>query len=387
MRAAYIAVMDLDNRNAHAIQVMKNVQAWAKACDDFELVANLNLRDKLRLDPGQLAQVYGVSHPFAMHAFPLRPQQGRFNLPIPEPWFFQAAAARCARRGVDLVYTRTFEAPRHVLRKKLDLLVESHSHPEKWINTPGNAFDVNDPHFLGVVTITEELADFYRGHPGFPPEKVLVAPDGVDSDLYANPLSPREARARLGLDSERPWVVYAGHLYAGRGVEEIMAAAQAMPQVGFLLVGGHPPDVARWREWAAGHNLANVTLTGFVNNGLVPTHLWAGDLLLMPYGTACPTAAWMSPLKMFEYLAAGRAVIASDLPALKAVLRHGQNAWLTPPDDAASLTQAIKDLLAVPELRARLSAQALKDAAPFSWDARVANILAFAGKRSKAVKP
>jgi glycosyltransferase involved in cell wall biosynthesis len=233
---------------------------------------------------------------------------------------------------------------------------------------------------LGVVTITPQLAERYQSL-GVPAEKIVVAPDGVDLAAFARPLERAEARRRLGLDPARPLAVYAGHLYDGRGVEHILAAAAALPGVDFLLVGGHPPDVARWRERASAAGLGNLILTGFVANGLVPAHLWAGDVLLMPYGTSCPTAEWMSPLKMFEYMAAGRPIVASDLAALRNVLAHGVNAWLAPPDSPQGIIEAVRTLLAQPELAARLAAQARTDVERYSWDNRVARLMEFAAAR------
>jgi len=109
----------------------------------------------------------------------------------------------------------------------------------------------------------------------------------------------------------------------------------------------------------------------------VPRHLWAGDLLLMPYSTACPTAAWMSPLKMFEYMAAGRPILASDLPAIRAILEPGRTAHLVPPDSGPALAQGVRELLADPVRAANLAAAARAEAVRYSWDQRVADIMAF----------
>ncbi len=383
MRVSYIAVIDPGNINAHAIQVMKNVQAWAGASEDFELVANLSQRDVSGLDPRRLAELYGLKRSFALAAYPLRGVYGRLRLDLMQKWFFRLAAKRCRKRRVELVYTRTYECPRYTLAQGLPTLVETHALLENIADPRGFKTSLDHPLCLGLVTISPQLAERYV-QAGLPPEKIIVAPDGVDLDAFASPLDKAEARRRLGLDPARPLAVYAGHLYDGRGVEHILAAAQVLPEVDFLLVGGHPPDVARWRERARAAGLANFILTGFVNNGLVPAHLWAGDLLLMPYGTSCPTADWMSPLKMFEYMAAARPIVASDLAALRNVLTHGVNAWLTPPDGPRGLVEAVRVLVAQPELARCLALQARADVEQYSWDNRVARLLDFARRRLEA---
>ena len=84
-----------------------------------------------------------------------------------------------------------------------------------------------------------------------------------------------------------------------------------------------------------------------------------------------------SPLKLFEYMAAGRPIVASDLPSLREVLRHGDNAWLVQPDDPAALAQGIQHLLAEPALAARLAAQAQEEVQAYTWEQRAERILSF----------
>lgn len=383
MRVSYIAVIDTGNINAHGIQVMKNAQAWAGASGDFELVANLSRSDVKSLDPARLAQLYGLKRSFALAAYPLRGGYGRFRLEAMQKWFFRLAAKRCRQRQVELVYTRTYECPHYTVAQGLPTLVAAHGLLENIPHPQRFQASLNHPLCLGLVTISPQLAESYI-EDGRPAEKIIVAPDGVDLEAFAQPLDKAEARRRLGLDPARPLAVYAGHLYDGRGVEHILAAATALPGVDFLLVGGHSPDVARWRERARAAGAANFILAGFVNNGQVPAHLWAGDLLLMPYGTACPTAAWMSPLKMFEYMAAARPIVASNLAALRNVLTHGANAWLAPPDGPQGLIEAVREILARPELAAGLAAQARLDVEQYSWDQRVARLMDFARQRLAA---
>ncbi len=113
----------------------------------------------------------------------------------------------------------------------------------------------------------------------------------------------------------------------------------------------------------------------------MPLHLWAGDILLMPYGASCPTVAWMSPLKMFEYMAAARPILASDLPAIREILDHGRTAWLTPPDSGEALAQGVREILADPQRAGDMAAAARAKVEDYSWDRRVARILDFVAGR------
>ena len=95
----------------------------------------------------------------------------------------------------------------------------------------------------------------------------------------------------------------------------------------------------------------------------------------MPYSAECGTAAWMSPMKLFEYMAARRAIIATDLPALRVHLEHERNALLAPPDDADALTRAVERLVRDPALAGRLAEASFRDVQPFTWRSRARAIL------------
>jgi glycosyltransferase involved in cell wall biosynthesis len=110
----------------------------------------------------------------------------------------------------------------------------------------------------------------------------------------------------------------------------------------------------------------------------VARFLFAADVLVFP-----PTAAALRagrtvlPMKTFQYLAAGRAILAPDLPDLREVLRHDANAVLVPPDVPGAAADALRGLLGDVPRRERLAAAALADAARYTWDARAAKIAAF----------
>ncbi len=374
-----MANVDLPNRYAHALQVMKNAQAWCKACDDFELVTNVSLGRWQKIRPAEIAGLYGLSHTFRIVAYPFqRLEQSRFDQA--RRLYYRLAARRCRRRRADLVYTRTYLLPLYTLRLGIPTIVETHSPPEKTRDKEILYRQLCHPALLALVTISDALACRYRDF-GMPAEKILVVPDGVDLDSFRAPLARDAARSQLGLPAGRFVAVYVGHLYEDRGIVDIMRAASLLPEVAFVLVGGHEKDITRWRSTVRGMALENVSLAGFVPNRLVPNYLWAADILLMPYSSKCQTAEWMSPLKLFEYMASGRPIVASDIPSLRTVLSHGGNAWLCQADDGEALARSILHLKGRPDLSEALARQALKDAQGYGWDGRVQRILEFAKGR------
>jgi glycosyltransferase involved in cell wall biosynthesis len=218
--------------------------------------------------------------------------------------------------------------------------------------------------------------------PALAPDSVVVAPDAVDFDAREHAVSAHEARARLRLEKGgRVMVGYVGQLYAGRGIDLILEMAHRLPDTSFLLVGGDPRDVTAVRLAVRKGSLDNVTVVGFIP----PAHVWlymaACDILLMPYqqwvtvaGSGHDTARWMSPLKMFEYLAAERLVVASDIPVLREVLTE-DIAVLVDPEDPGAWCDAVQHAADDPAWAQQRALAARGVAAEHTWRARAARCL------------
>jgi glycosyltransferase involved in cell wall biosynthesis len=202
--------------------------------------------------------------------------------------------------------------------------------------------------------------------------RVTVAPDGADPP-NGDGLRPTSAGGlTLG---------YVGNLYPGKGMEMIAKLAERLPGFRFQVIGGSQPETARWRGRVGA---ANVVFHGHVPHAEAQARMRACDILLAPFQRAvwigdehAEIGRWMSPLKIFEYMASGRPMIASDLPVLREVLRHGANALLVDPEDPEAWVRAIEMLVADQELRHRLAAQARDDLARnYTWNQRAERILA-----------
>jgi glycosyltransferase involved in cell wall biosynthesis len=213
------------------------------------------------------------------------------------------------------------------------------------------------------------------------PADVVIAPNGVELERFASLPDPERARQTLGL-REAPTVLCAGHLYAGRGADLFLALAESTPRASFVWVGGRPDDVQEWSGKAQARGLTNVTFLGFVPNVELPRYLAAADVLLMPYARSifgssgsADSAAVASPMKMFEYMAAGRAILTSDLPVIREVL-DDSSAVFCEPGDVAAWTSALKSLLDDPARRQSLAPNARRNVEQYTWLARAQKILA-----------
>ena len=163
----------------------------------------------------------------------------------------------------------------------------------------------------GYIVITEALAAFLR-NAGVDERRVLVAPNAVDPRAYAG-LAARDRRtlrSELGLRSDRVIACYTGQLYPGRNVDALIAALEHLaPAFSVVIVGGHvTSDVQRITALAERIGVASrVVLVGQQPAHRAAMYQVAADVLVIPYDTAhTQTASWCSPLKVREYLAAGR---------------------------------------------------------------------------------
>ena len=168
-------------------------------------------------------------------------------------------------------------------------------------------------------------------------------------------------------------VGYVGNLYEGRGIEMIIEAAKHLPALTFDIIGGRQNDLAALRSRAIP---TNVILHGFVAPADLPGFYERLDIVLLPHQTRAVGASgrtniapFCSPLKLFEYMASGKAVVASDLPVLREVLVHQRNALLVAPDDLPGWVSAIETLADNPHLRTGLGKAARADfEAQFTWE-------------------
>jgi glycosyltransferase involved in cell wall biosynthesis len=228
-----------------------------------------------------------------------------------------------------------------------------------------------------LVVNTRHLAGKIQNNYSLPNDLLVLAPNGVDLDRYLDLPSPTEARENLGLTSAFT-AGYTGHLYAGRGIEFILQIARQIPYIQFLFVGGRLQDVATRKRDAA--DLQNVRFVGFVPNAELPQYQAACDVFLMPYArkvagsSGTDIAEFTNPLKMFEYLACGRPIMASDLLILREILTD-ENAIILPSGDLDAWVQSLLRLHSEPLTRSRLSNAGKATAAKYSWQNRAQRVL------------
>ncbi len=233
-----------------------------------------------------------------------------------------------------------------------------------------------------VLVVSEALRAYARER-GAVATRTRVLPNGVDTTRFHPSVDGRAARARWGLAQDALVVGFAGSLKPWHGVETLLdafAALRAHTPTARLLVIGTGPQEAAVRARATDLRLGDsVVFTGAVAHAAMPGLLAALDIGVAPY-LAVPDF-YFSPLKLYEYMAAGVAVVASDAGAIATLVRAGETGLLCPPGDADALAGALACLASDPTLRARLGAAARAEAERHTW---AVNACVIAGLASAA---
>jgi glycosyltransferase involved in cell wall biosynthesis len=328
-------------------------------------------------DADDLFAFYSVAAPFEFKRFP-NPFSllSRFASP-----YSLALVLYARRRGVSLITTRALEVAVWAGRLGMPVILESHNFSKfekhrmigDWVSITQQAAKP-----VSMVVTTKAGKRSYVGI-GVPEQRIRVFPNGVNIERFSRDDDQAALRLELGFPVDTPLIAFSGSLHEGRGGEEMLDCAALLPEVQVLIVGGTPEDVVRYHQIAQQRGIANVRLVGHVAQSVLPRYLLAADVLLMPYTTrfSAHSFEYTSPMKMFEYLATGRPMVATDFPILHEVLEHGRNALFVPPDSGEALAQGVRQLLDDPALARQIGAAARTDAQRYSWEARAASVIAW----------
>lgn len=224
-----------------------------------------------------------------------------------------------------------------------------------------------------VLPVTGVLADHVRAA-GVPAERIIVVPNGIDLADYPEALAARGA----GAEAETLRLGFVGFVREWHGLDKVVRAIAA-PRPGprlVLQVVGEGPARAGLERLAAELGIADrVGFTGLAARAEIPALIAGFDIALQP-----ASVPYASPLKLFEYMAAGRAIVAPDQPNLREVLRDGETALLFDPAQPDAMWSAVARLVDDPALRLRLGRAARAEilARDFTWAGNARRVAALA---------
>jgi len=211
-----------------------------------------------------------------------------------------------------------------------------------------------------------------------PAKKIVVFPNAVHVDRFKADSDARaQVRASLGMNVE-PMVMFVGNFFHWHDVVTLLKAFarawKTCPEARLVLVG----DGERRREMmkqASGLGIDHaVKFTGIVPHAEVPRYMAAADIAVVPY-PPMQQEMWLSPLKLFEYMSSGKAIVASAIGQIMDVIQEGENGLLVPPGDVTAMSNALIKLIQDPALCARLGDRAREQALQkYSWESYLSRL-------------
>ncbi len=371
MKIACLANIRLPTERAHGLQIMSMCRAFAQEGHETRLFVPKR-RNAIAATPWEH---YGMAPVFEIVEVPIF-DFVRFDRVLGRAalWLNALQFARAARKAVrafapDAVYARD---PWFVsVDPRTKYVYEAHDFPASVTPLHRRFWD----RAARVVAVTEGLRKAFIAA-GVPEGKVVAAHDGVDAAKFSVPETKAEARAKLGLPAEGFIAAYTGHLYPYKGADDLLeACAHLRPATRVVFVGGRPDDLERLKMRAEVLGARNAVFVGPVPHAQVPLYLRAADAAVLPTRASDRHAAeFLSPLKLFEYLAAGKAIVATDTPSVREIL-DDRSAAFVPPSDPEALAKALNALADVPAKAAELERASASLAAGHSWAARVRKVL------------
>jgi glycosyltransferase involved in cell wall biosynthesis len=218
-------------------------------------------------------------------------------------------------------------------------------------------------------------------------DRINVLPNAVNISEFLLREDKLDCRRQLGLPEDRFVIGYIGkfRMYdQEKGIGDLIRAIQYVKlrspsPILLICVGENPEEMDPYRRIAIKSGLTNdeIHFVGFQPRSEVARWMKACDVCAIPYPPFRSFALYSSPMKLFEYLAVGVPIVATDLPAHREVIRDGENGILVPPQNPVALAEGILKILLDPQLAARLSTAGQQTVADNSWERRAKKALEF----------
>ncbi len=371
MRIVYLSSSIIPSQKANSVQVVKMCNAFSELGHEVTLFARLSDPNN-DFTTNDLKKYYGIKNNIELYR--LSASNCRLFGGL-EYAFKVCRAIKKLNINPDILYGRNLYALTLCQFFNKPIIYESHAIPVFGRKALEN-YLLSRPQFKLLVVVNKHLYDYYFNNFSIfknNPHKILLASDG--SDLSET------IKITTNIENKVPLIGYAGSLYPGKGVETIIKIAEEMPEYNFAIAGGTDQQIKSFKQNC---KLKNINFIGFLPPSTIPDFLSKCDILLAPYSREVYSenhkkiniSDWMSPLKIFDYMASKKPIIASNLPAIKEILENEKTSLLVDPEDISEWKNSIVKILCKPNFAKDLSENAyklLKD--KYTWKLRAERVL------------
>jgi len=372
MKFIYLTLSSIPAGWAHEIQIMKMCGALAENDIDVELICPAR-RVGVKEDPFLYYDIetkFNIKKISCLDIFPGSPHRVLFWIRLIS--FLILSRIYLFFKNYDILYTR--ETLAGLFFK--NFILELHTFPKKIKFIDRLAWRRSKKLVVLTSFIKKRLIEA-----GIKENKILIAPDGVDINKFQI-LSPKsQIREKLGFPQDKILIGYVGMLKTmdmEKGIDIAINSLKFLDEDSFLvLVGGEPQDIKFYKDSTTSLGFKDrVFFIGRVDHKMVPLYLKAFDVLIAPFPDIEHYRFYMSPLKIFEYMASGVSIVASDLPSIREILDEN-NAVLVEPNSPGKLAEGIKRVLQDKDFADKISKQAFEDVKNYTWQKRARRILEF----------
>lgn len=353
MRIYYLSDSTVPSSRANSVQVMKMCQAFAQNGHTVVLFAYKGDRNE-----NGIYEHYDVTRCFEISGIPGSSIPGIRRLRR----MYAARLSPKLQSLPDIFYGRDPYSLLSVASLGVPLIFEAHTPAETRMEKyfVGRLLSIRT--LARLVVVSQALAcEYLSAYPWFSEARVLVAHDGADVPRCTDNLDSRIAwPGRKGVLQ----LGYVGSLYPGKGAEIVAELASRLPKYDFHIVGGDKKGTEKIQKRFTGSNLF---MHGHVEHAYVYNYLRNIDIGLLPCQEKVVISGginigyWMSPLKLFEYMASESSIIGSNLPVITEVLTHKVNSILVPPNKLECWMEAIEVLAKDDSFRKTIAARAYSD--------------------------
>lgn len=382
----YIFNIRFPNEFAHSRQVVEMCLAFQQSGINTTLIIPQRSEVK-HISQKKAMKYYGLKpNSFTIHNIfsldlPWLPSKIRFSLHTIS--FMISSFITIFQHRPQMVFTRSWEIlPIIALVKKiypLKSIYEVHSLPAKSYERLTLKYYVK--HVDCCIALSKALKKYYQKWTTTK-QKFLFIENGVDLNRYQVTSYKTKLRRQFNLPSNKVLIGYIGRLTSmgqEKGIQILLPALQRLvvknAQVKLLIIGGPNEQIKQYRQYLSKHNLTNfVMFLGQVSYSQIPSYLKTMDILILPQTRFKHFAHYTSPLKLFEYMAAKKPIVATKVPSIIQIL-DSNSAILVEPDDPKALAKGISWTLEHPKSAKKKADQAYKDAQHYTWESRIKKIL------------
>jgi glycosyltransferase involved in cell wall biosynthesis len=379
----YLSLQRIPGRGTHTINIMNMCHAFSRL-PDVNVTLLVNWNKDFKLEPNtDIWDFYDVKSTFEITFLPRLPRIiGKITLLKKLFTLFNLASALFKefknRREPFIVFSRHPKVVRLV--KVIQGTAKNRSYRGYFVDLhkffTGSSYLKSSAGLIVVAsTLKKDLID--KGIK-VPESRILVAHNGVDIYRYENFLEKDSICSEYGLPRGKKIIAYTGRLAKGKGVDILIRAFAALKNrqdLVLVLVGKIYSD--EFQALAAARGIKNIIFTGFIPPSRVREYQAGADILVLPSNRELPYSKYTSPIKLFEYMAAGKPIAASALESIREIIEHKKNGILFDASDPGNLADSIQYILDHKDFSAKIAAQAKIDVREYTWLKRAENIYRF----------